>query len=357
MISISSISTKYDQNTINSFNLLFANDARHFIITPLQTSKRTAAMTEELKTVVTIISVLIIVGIFGHGLWSIRKNKEQLRDLKHPKRNEPGLDVKGLDAKGLDAKASDEKSLEEHRDPLDADGLDSHGVGIPRTIGGSANVSNEKDNSSDSMPSFTAEGPLSVDDNQSANLPASQASNKAPAAQNEQASTSVTEKPISNKAKTEQTTEQATESQAEPSEVLIVHVSMPDGQTISGASLLPLLISLGFKFGEMDIFHRHEDSAGHGSVLFSLASMYNPGTFDIDNIEQISTKGLSMFMTLPCKGEALTNFNMMHNAAKKISEEFGAQLLDSNRSALTVQTVRHYVEKIREFERKRLIKG
>ena len=79
--------------------------------------------------------------------------------------------------------------------------------------------------------------------------------------------------------------------------------------------------------------------------------------FDIDNIEQISTKGLSMFMTLPCKGEALANFNMMHNAAKKIGEEFGGQLLDSNRSALTVQTVRHYVEKIREFERKRLING
>ena len=342
----------------------------------MQTSKRTVAMTEELKTVVTIISVLIIVGIFGHGLWSIRKNKEQLRDLKQPRRNEPGLDVKGMDAKGVE------------QEPLDADGLDSHGVGIPRTVGGSLSKQEPKkepseeqnktqnqapakesvshstseplDNAND-MPSFSANDTADeVGSEVNSGVAHSQTQSNEAANQQVQSDTQAEVKVAVNTEQSEPqpTASEATEPEtAQPSEVLIVHVAMPDGQSISGASLLPLLISLGFKFGDMDIFHRHEDSAGHGAVLFSLASMYNPGTFDIDNIEQISTKGLSMFMTLPCKGEALANFNMMHNAAKKISEEFGGHLLDSNRSALTVQTVRHYVEKIREFERQRLING
>lgn len=132
-------------------------------------------------------------------------------------------------------------------------------------------------------------------------------------------------------------------------EVLILFVDKPSGEMIEGAKLLPLLLTLGFKFGEMDFFHRHEQSSGHGEILFSLANMYNPGTFDIDHMEQVSTRGLSIFMTLPNAGEALQTFNMMHNAAKKIADEFGARVLDAERQPLDVVRVRNYVDKIRKF--------
>jgi len=147
--------------------------------------------------------------------------------------------------------------------------------------------------------------------------------------------------------------------QAEPvaNEVLILYVLMPEGQDINGAMLLPSLLTLGFKYGEMNIFHRHQDSAGSGEVLFSLANMFNPGTFDLEEMDKLQTRGLSLFMTLPGPGEALQNFNLMHNAAKKLAEEFGGQVLDGQRSMLTVQTVRHYVERIREFQRQQLLRG
>ncbi len=147
--------------------------------------------------------------------------------------------------------------------------------------------------------------------------------------------------------------------QAEPvtNEVLILYVLMPEGQDINGAMLLPSLLTLGFKYGEMNIFHRHQDSAGSGEVLFSLANMFNPGTFDLEEMDKLHTRGLSLFMTLPGPGEALQNFNLMHSAAKKLAEEFGGQVLDGQRSMLTVQTVRHYVERIREFQRQQLLRG
>jgi cell division protein ZipA len=274
-------------------------------------------MAEELRTVLTIIGILLIGGIFGHGLWSIRKNKEQLQDYKQPGRSEPGIDVKGLD---------------------------EHGVGKPRTIGGESAKEQRSEpvigtqTDDEQVSPEPVEPSIGIEEPQPQVKPTSQVQAE-PAVEAGKVEADSQSEPV------------------EPSEVLIIHVSMPDNQTMSGASLLPQLISMGFKFGEMDIFHRHEDTAGTGPVLFSLASMYNPGTFDIDNMEQISTKGLSLFMTLPCHGEALANFNMMHNAAKKVAEQFGGQLLDSHRSAMTVQTVRHYVEKIREFERKQLING
>jgi cell division protein ZipA len=141
-----------------------------------------------------------------------------------------------------------------------------------------------------------------------------------------------------------------------PSEVLILYVLLPEGQEINGAMLLPSLLTLGFKYGEMNIFHRHQDSAGSGGVLFSLANMFNPGTFDLEDMDRLQTRGLSLFLRLPGPGEALQSFNLMHNAARKLADEFGGQVLDNTRSVLTVQTTRHYVEKIREFQRQQLIR-
>ena len=138
-------------------------------------------------------------------------------------------------------------------------------------------------------------------------------------------------------------------SEPEKQEVLMLFIDKAEGTPIDGAKLLPTLLTLGFKYGEMDLFHRHQDSSGKGEVLFSLANMFNPGTFDIDHMEQLSTRGLTIFMTLPNASEPLQTFNMMHNAAKKIADEFGATVLDDKRNPLDVAIVRSYVEKIRKF--------
>ncbi|NVK25642.1 MAG: cell division protein ZipA [Gammaproteobacteria bacterium] len=135
----------------------------------------------------------------------------------------------------------------------------------------------------------------------------------------------------------------------EKQEVLMLFVDKPEGLPIDGAKLLPTLLTLGFKFGDMDLFHRHQNSSGQGEILFSLANMFNPGTFDIDNMEQLSTRGLTIFMTLPNAAEPLQTFNMMHNAAKKIADEFSAKVLDDQRRPLDVAIVRSYVERIRKF--------
>ncbi|WP_426357847.1 cell division protein ZipA [Pseudocolwellia sp. HL-MZ19] len=138
-------------------------------------------------------------------------------------------------------------------------------------------------------------------------------------------------------------------------EVLVISIVMPEGQVISGAELLPTLLTLGLRYGDMDIFHRHQDNAGNGKVTFSLANIMNPGTFDLDALESFTTCGLTFFMTLPNAGDAFEVFGHMIGAAKQISVEFGAQLLDDKRSVMTKQTEQHYISKIREFERKNRI--
>jgi cell division protein ZipA len=140
-------------------------------------------------------------------------------------------------------------------------------------------------------------------------------------------------------------------SQLEP-EVIILSVVMPANQQIFGAALLPSLLTLGLKYGDMNIFHRHEDNAGNGKVTFSLANIMNPGSFDLDNIESFATRGVSLFMTLPNAGEPLSVFAQMLNAAKQLAQEFNAQVIDDKRNVMTKQTEQHYIGKIREYDRK-----
>ncbi|MCH8538891.1 MAG: cell division protein ZipA [Alkalimonas sp.] len=283
-------------------------------------------MANELRLALFILIALAIGALLLHGLWTVRKNSGQKQHRYYP--------------------GKDEQS--EQSDRAD-DGFDEFGVGKVRVIrkGGSS----------------AEQHPASEPEQQEPDIGQNQFDFQMPQEPQEPElnfsaidTEEADEVAKQSKSFSEPESEQR-DAVEEPSEVLILYVLLPEGREIKGQDLLPVLLTLGFKFGEMDIFHRHEDSAGSGEVLFSLANMFNPGTFDIDQMEKVSTRGISLFMTMPGPGAPLQNFNLMNNAAKKIAEEFGGQVLDGQRSVLTVQTVRHYVEKIREFQRQQLIRG
>ncbi|MBU2893804.1 cell division protein ZipA [Colwellia sp. D2M02] len=134
-------------------------------------------------------------------------------------------------------------------------------------------------------------------------------------------------------------------------QVIVLSVVMPANQQMLGAALLPSLLTLGLKYGEMNIFHRHQDNAGNGDVTFSLANMMQPGSFDLDSMETFATAGVSLFMMLPNHGDPFVVFEQMLNAAKQLAAEFNAQILDDKRNVMTQQTEQHYMSKIREFDR------
>lgn len=107
-----------------------------------------------------------------------------------------------------------------------------------------------------------------------------------------------------------------------------------------GATLFPCW-RWGFKFGEMDIFHRHEDLNGKGEVLFSMINMVKPGTFNPYRMEQFSTPGVSLFMQLPLRSNAAFAFEHMLQAADQLASDLDAMLTDARaaRSATTTLPV------------------
>lgn len=244
-------------------------------------------MAAELRWVLIVISIVIIGGLLVHGLWSVRKKESSVMSAKE--RVEP-LQETPSHSPHVESDLSDERD-EPQFGELNFDANDSHiDMNVP-------------------------DAPLEVDIDEH-DAPQTKTNN---------------------------------ETQAPVSDFVIVHIQMPEGLTMQGSKLLPSVNTLGFKYSDEGFFNRHIDPAGQGPVLFRLVNMYNPGTFDIDNMEQLSTAGISLFMTLPCDGDGFAAFNMLHSAAKRIADEFGAQILDAERNEMTVERVRQYIEQVRSF--------
>ncbi len=142
----------------------------------------------------------------------------------------------------------------------------------------------------------------------------------------------------------------------EPEEVIIINVMAFKGETFNGNSLLDVILQCGLRFGSMDIFHRYSDTKGEGALLFSMANMVKPGTFDLDVMDEFETPGVSLFMTLPITADSLPSFELMLETANKIAETLDGELKDEQRSAMTRQTIEHCRQRIKDFERKKLFR-
>jgi cell division protein ZipA len=124
------------------------------------------------------------------------------------------------------------------------------------------------------------------------------------------------------------------------------------GEELSGSAVLDLLITAGLRHGPMDIFHYRNPK---GVTEFSLANCVQPGTFDPDGMNQVNTPGVTIFMQLPTAADSMESFDHMYEMAQFLSKHLGANILDEDHSSVTPQRIEYYREKLRTFERSKLI--
>lgn len=125
-------------------------------------------------------------------------------------------------------------------------------------------------------------------------------------------------------------------------------------QRFAGEQLLEAVQTEGLQHGKYGVFHRLDDL---GASVFSVASMVEPGAFDLLRMRGASFPGITLFAQFPGPCGSLLAFNELLSSAKRLQEKLGGALQDDRGVPLTVHRIERLRQEIREFEQGELRDG
>jgi cell division protein ZipA len=135
--------------------------------------------------------------------------------------------------------------------------------------------------------------------------------------------------------------------------IVTLYIAARAGQAIAGPDLVVAAERAGLVFGHRNIFHRMVDGRPDQGPIFSVANLVKPGYFDLRTIQQLSTPGISFFMTLPGPLNALDAWDTLLPTAQRMAELLDGVLLDDDRNALGRQRVANIRDELRAYDRQR----
>ena len=312
----------------------------------------------DIKDLIIIAGSIFFVLIVAHGLWVARRNRQ----------NEIRMDIKASDTKD-DASSdlslspdfpnggarvisqalgeegveivSDAKPSDAPKQSHDALMTASDDQRQPRSERGSMPPRTDDLFETNDAPLFSENR---IAEHKRSEKSASETQAKPSRARNASAQNSATKK--------EAAPDDARRKNPQSEELLILGVMAKSDEPFGGDELVAALRGQGLKFGDMGIFHRtHGES---GQRLFSVANALEPGTFDLSDLSELKTPGLTFFMQLPVPGDALETLEDMILSARTVAAALGGDVKDDTMSALTGQTVEHLKQRIADFVRKQM---
>lgn len=134
--------------------------------------------------------------------------------------------------------------------------------------------------------------------------------------------------------------------------VVSVFLAARAGQSLHGPDLVVAAEKAGLVYGHLNIFHRLVDNHPEQGPIFSVANLVKPGSFDMAEIQELRTPGISFFLALPGPLSALDAWDAMLPTAQRMAELLDGVLLDEERNALGRQRIAHIREDLRNYDRK-----
>jgi len=136
---------------------------------------------------------------------------------------------------------------------------------------------------------------------------------------------------------------------ASKQKIVTLRVVAREKSTFPGDDLVLNLRGIGMRHGKFGIFHRY-DGTNEDDVIFSVASLVEPGNFDLPNIKDQQIPGVSIFMVLPGPMDGAEAFDLMMTAARALTQSLNAELLDESGSTLSIQRERYLREEIIQYQ-------
>ena len=130
--------------------------------------------------------------------------------------------------------------------------------------------------------------------------------------------------------------------------IVTLRVVPKDDTELNSEDAVLALRAAGLVHGKYGIFHRSpaEDS---DEPVFSVASLVEPGSFDMENLKGSTIPGMSFFMVLPGARDPVSQFDTMVQTARMLAQSLDAELVDEGGSSWSIQRERYVREQIIEY--------
>ncbi|MBS7457531.1 cell division protein ZipA [Coralloluteibacterium stylophorae] len=135
--------------------------------------------------------------------------------------------------------------------------------------------------------------------------------------------------------------------------IVTLFVAAREGEVLRGPDLVVAAEKAGLTYGHMGIYHRLVDGRPEQDPIFSVASMVQPGNFDMTTVQSMETPGITFFMTLPTPVPALDAWETLLPTAQRMAELLDGVVLDEDRNALGRQRIAHIRDELRGYDRER----
>ncbi len=131
--------------------------------------------------------------------------------------------------------------------------------------------------------------------------------------------------------------------------LVTIRLMSRDTRGFEGERLILMLRQVHMRHGRFGIFHCHH-SADPDDVIFSIASLTEPGSFDLTNLKTSRFPGISLFMQLPGPIDGVEAFDLMMTKARELAQALDGLLSDDQGSSLSVQRERFLREEVIQFQ-------
>jgi len=129
-------------------------------------------------------------------------------------------------------------------------------------------------------------------------------------------------------------------------DLIILHIKTRSGY-VNGNDLLKAINLQQLKFGDMNIYHAFDDA---NDIIFSMSNMVEPGYFEPENIADMTTSGVILFMQLSLVNDTVSAFERMIQCASSLATALDADLMTAEQQLLTADMIESYKTKAAYFK-------
>jgi cell division protein ZipA len=141
--------------------------------------------------------------------------------------------------------------------------------------------------------------------------------------------------------------EPASPNVSEQQKIVTLRVCAVGEDRWSGRDLMSALEGHGLAYGRYQVYHRkHAD----GRSIFYVASLIEPGTFDVTGMAEEEFRGVSMFAVLPGPVEPLQAIDALLATARELARELSGTIQDAKGIPFSPQRIATLREAVARFQ-------